>query len=254
RAIDGFTEDVWFHGEVVGQRRRFDTRLLLAHLGRLDRLEDNADVTALADDFDDVLARIRDGEDLPPAIENWVENCVETRVEAVPETPPASSSGPCNKRSMSPDAAAPSARPEPSCDCPGPAHGSSHDRPHYTMSAEGPVPTVNTDGDGPCCDRPDWPACAECPHFPPIARLFHRMEDARPDHAPAPQELGDPGEVEARQMDAFMAGDPDWWRYGEDFVPYRRNDCDKWMPALPEADAAQEEEAQYAEEGEPVPA
>ncbi|WP_404482223.1 hypothetical protein [Novosphingobium sp. BL-52-GroH] len=37
RALDGVEEAVWFRGECVGTRRRFDTRLLLAHLGRLDR-------------------------------------------------------------------------------------------------------------------------------------------------------------------------------------------------------------------------
>lgn len=37
RALDGVVEDVWFRGELVGSRRRYDGRLLLAHLARLDR-------------------------------------------------------------------------------------------------------------------------------------------------------------------------------------------------------------------------
>jgi hypothetical protein len=37
RALDGVVEDVWFRGELVGSRRRYDARLLLAHLARLDR-------------------------------------------------------------------------------------------------------------------------------------------------------------------------------------------------------------------------
>jgi hypothetical protein len=37
RAMNGVTETIWYRGEVVGQRRRFDNRLLLAHLARLDR-------------------------------------------------------------------------------------------------------------------------------------------------------------------------------------------------------------------------
>lgn len=37
RALDGVEVPVWFRGEKVGTRRLYDTRLLLAHLGRLDR-------------------------------------------------------------------------------------------------------------------------------------------------------------------------------------------------------------------------
>lgn len=36
RALDGVDEPVFYHGEEVARRRRFDSRLLLAHLGRLD--------------------------------------------------------------------------------------------------------------------------------------------------------------------------------------------------------------------------
>ena len=43
RAIEGIEEEVWYRGEVVGTRRRYDTRLLLAHMARLDKLaEDEA--------------------------------------------------------------------------------------------------------------------------------------------------------------------------------------------------------------------
>src|SRR6187402_751267 len=41
RAIDGVEEDVWHRGEVVGTRRRYDSRLLLAHLARLDAAADS---------------------------------------------------------------------------------------------------------------------------------------------------------------------------------------------------------------------
>lgn len=62
RAVDGIEEDVWHRGEVVGTRRRYDTRLLLAHLARLDALvtEEAADDAA---HFEDLLARIGGGED-----------------------------------------------------------------------------------------------------------------------------------------------------------------------------------------------
>src|SRR6187399_657098 len=63
RALDGIEEEVWYRGEMVGTRRRHDTRLLLAHLARLDRLVEN-DVEAEADAgrFDELLAVIA-GED-----------------------------------------------------------------------------------------------------------------------------------------------------------------------------------------------
>jgi hypothetical protein len=38
RAIDGVEEPVFYRGEQVGMRRKYDSRLLLAHLARLDKL------------------------------------------------------------------------------------------------------------------------------------------------------------------------------------------------------------------------
>ena len=62
RALDGVEEPVFYHGEQVAVRRRYDARLLLAHLGRLDRLVE-ADAAGsgerggdLAERFDEVLA------------------------------------------------------------------------------------------------------------------------------------------------------------------------------------------------------
>jgi hypothetical protein len=43
RALNGVQETVFYHGEEVATRTRFDSRLLLAHLGRLDRLLKNRD-------------------------------------------------------------------------------------------------------------------------------------------------------------------------------------------------------------------
>ena len=61
RAVDGIEEDVWHRGEVVGTRRRYDTRLLLAHLARLDNLasEEAAGDAAI---FEDLLTRIGSGD------------------------------------------------------------------------------------------------------------------------------------------------------------------------------------------------
>jgi hypothetical protein len=38
RALNGVEETIFYHGEPVATRTRYDARLLLAHLGRLDRL------------------------------------------------------------------------------------------------------------------------------------------------------------------------------------------------------------------------
>ena len=58
RAIEGIEEPVWYRGKQVGTRRRFDTRLLLAHLARLDRLADEESAGLDAARFDELLARI----------------------------------------------------------------------------------------------------------------------------------------------------------------------------------------------------
>lgn len=56
RALDGVEEAVWFRGELVGVRRRYDSRLLLAHLARLDVAGEGHE--ALAERFDEVLALV----------------------------------------------------------------------------------------------------------------------------------------------------------------------------------------------------
>ncbi len=66
RAIHGTVETIWFRGEAVGERRRFDARLLLAHLARLDTraARASAQVHASLATFDDTLAALVAGEDL----------------------------------------------------------------------------------------------------------------------------------------------------------------------------------------------
>lgn len=63
RAIHGITETIWFRGEVVGERQRFDTRLLLAHLARLDARAHSAapHVHDLVSRFDAMLADLSNG-------------------------------------------------------------------------------------------------------------------------------------------------------------------------------------------------
>jgi hypothetical protein len=88
RAIEGVEEEVWYHGGVVATRRRYDSRLLHAHLARLDQLVEDADTAALAEEFDAALERLERGEDLPPP--------------PVPTEAAEISSGQCNTRSKSP--------------------------------------------------------------------------------------------------------------------------------------------------------
>ncbi len=63
RAMNGVEEQVFYHGEVVAMRRRHDTRLLLAHLGRLDRLGEQEDVAAVVGNFDALLEALEAGDE-----------------------------------------------------------------------------------------------------------------------------------------------------------------------------------------------
>ncbi|MEP2103291.1 MAG: hypothetical protein ABJP02_08670 [Parasphingorhabdus sp.] len=63
RAMNGIEEDIYHQGEVVGTRRRYDSRLLLAHIGRLDRLAERITVSRGAARFDAMLNAIGGQED-----------------------------------------------------------------------------------------------------------------------------------------------------------------------------------------------
>jgi hypothetical protein len=52
RALNGVQEVVFYHGEEVATRTRYDSRLLLAHLARLDRLAVTYGVAKAAEEFD----------------------------------------------------------------------------------------------------------------------------------------------------------------------------------------------------------
>lgn len=64
RAIDGVEERVFYRGELIDTRRRYDARLLLAHIARLDKLVDEEAAGPDAARFDELLARIA-GEEAP---------------------------------------------------------------------------------------------------------------------------------------------------------------------------------------------
>jgi hypothetical protein len=95
RAIEGIEEEVWFHGEVVGTRRRYDTRLLLAHMARLDKLAEDHDACEDAERFDELLACIAgapvpeeiagDPGELPLCRDTWAEMMAHEAIAGVPE-------------------------------------------------------------------------------------------------------------------------------------------------------------------------
>lgn len=58
RAIEGVEEHIYYRGELIGTRRRFDSRLLLAHLARLDQLVVEESGGEDAGRFDELLAAI----------------------------------------------------------------------------------------------------------------------------------------------------------------------------------------------------
>jgi len=67
RALNGTEETIFYRGEAVGSRVRFDARLLLAHLARLDAhaeqaLAEGQAATGIAARFDEYLAELRGGD------------------------------------------------------------------------------------------------------------------------------------------------------------------------------------------------
>ena len=228
-ALGGVQEEVWYHGELVGHRQRFSERLLLAHLGRLDKMRADTRVDALAEDFDGMIARMRAGGPIDataPAAE------AETPAPAPPPAEePILTPGQRHTRSMSDaNAPAPSRDEAPlamKCDCPGAQDGTDGGAAHFRMTAEGPEPVANIEGGGPCCATPAWPDCRDCPHYP-AGQMLEEMEEQRPADAPPIEMLGEPDKVRKCQIDAFEAGDEDWWRYGEDFVWFEQDDQGDW--------------------------
>lgn len=69
KAINGITEQLSYHGEVLDTRTRFDGRLLLALLGRLDKRAESDAALLGADRFDDLLDAIEADEDAGDLLE-----------------------------------------------------------------------------------------------------------------------------------------------------------------------------------------
>ena len=99
RALDGIEEEVWYRGELMGTRRRHDSRLLLAHLGRLDKQAEAKGAAEAAEHFDELVALVAGievpealagGKDVLPLpravlVEQAVEAAVEETLEALPD-------------------------------------------------------------------------------------------------------------------------------------------------------------------------
>ncbi|MHA7818673.1 MAG: hypothetical protein ACX930_03385 [Erythrobacter sp.] len=171
RAMHGVEEQVFYHGEVVATRRRYDSRLLLAHLARLDRMAEREDVAHLAGAFDAVVEAFEQcGEGYEPELPQAPEPADAPAAKGEPEATPETSPRPCNMRSMSPD-------------------------------WEG---DEVADGDA---DE----ATGEEGELPELERRLQAMEAARPADAPSIYESADPWELEYRQLAAFEAGVERWW-------------------------------------------
>nr|WP_298897133.1 hypothetical protein [uncultured Altererythrobacter sp.] len=82
RALEGTEESVFYHGEEVATRIRYSDRLLLAHLGRLDRLAERAEVSAALHEFDDAVEALQRGEALPEILPQA--NSLQDSVPSVP--------------------------------------------------------------------------------------------------------------------------------------------------------------------------
>ena len=64
RALNGVEETIFYHGRAVATRRRYDARLLLAHLARLDRLTQNPATHHAAIGFDTALDELLDAPEM----------------------------------------------------------------------------------------------------------------------------------------------------------------------------------------------
>jgi hypothetical protein len=197
-AMNGIVEEVWYHGEHRGERRRFSDRLLLALLARLDRMRGDERIERLAENFDAMVLRLRRGEPIEvedphqdpahaePDVAGSPDAGTHGQVQGEREGGENSSLGPCNTRSMSPDGDPQNAPPQsgvshpadPPGDCGGARQGTDRGQPHYRRGAKGLEPVVNVGAGGPCCDTPRWPDCRACPHYPPVDRMLDELAEA----------------------------------------------------------------------------
>jgi hypothetical protein len=251
RAIDGVEEDVLYHGEVVATRRRYCSRLLLAHLARLDKLAETPGAAAFAADFDAALARFERGEEF-----------VAPGVGEPSHEVPASA----GTQDRSP-ALRPAGKPAAEDELPGGQAAVSGGSRAEDFSSPGPCNTRSmsypaTSAEGDEDHDIDWEDEEEVEAE--LDRIVAAMEADRP--ADAPRLTGkrsdgedrdpanDPGGLIAdAQWEAFARGAPCWWLVVPP-VPPRGSDawCYADLAALSAAqgEAAADEDEDIAEEEE----
>ncbi len=183
RAINGVEEAVYYHGEEVARRRRYDARLLLAHLGRLDRLAERVDVAATLPHLDEQIDALKRGEELPE--------------DAGDGSTPRALRQAQDERFSSEDAVA--VRPD---------EGAGKD-------PQDSVPCVPSNGADADCEEADEPEGLGPDDPMWLGNRLDRMDAARPAGALQPYQLAnarfDAGDVEAAQLYAFEAGEAEWW-------------------------------------------
>ena len=199
RALDGWEEDVLYHGEVVATRRRYSDRLLLAHLGRLDRLCGDAEVAEFADSFDASLERYAAGEDRPARV-------VEADNPRVPAE--AGISGGCAPGPEAPAFAGARA----GLDLVSPEQWSKRSTPLRQAQGERDLVEPCPDCGGGCLGPAAALTSKDCQW---LGNRLDRMDAARPRDALEPYRFpgGDrDGEIGDEQLAAFEAGVAEWWR------------------------------------------
>ena len=93
RAIEGIEEPVYYHGEAVGMRRRYDSRLLLAHLARLDKIAEQIPAHRAAARFEELMEAIRTGADSAPLIATPTDDELAAAAARAEAPPPAAEEG-----------------------------------------------------------------------------------------------------------------------------------------------------------------
>ncbi|MDJ0978046.1 MAG: hypothetical protein QNI87_05880 [Erythrobacter sp.] len=185
RAINGVEEAVFYHGEEVARRKRYDSRLLLAHLARLDRLEEREEVAEALPLLDEAIERLEEGVSLEDSMTPTVRPELAGPEEgAQRERAPFSSA-----RGAKEDAGLRQAQ---------------HERKFEPQDRVPPVPSCRNGARGKGEEA-----------LPPVERRLRAMEAARPEGALKPHQLAsedrDAGEVEQAQLAAFEAGEARWW-------------------------------------------
>uniref|UniRef100_UPI003D052CDA hypothetical protein n=1 Tax=Altererythrobacter sp. TaxID=1872480 RepID=UPI003D052CDA len=236
RALNGVEEAVFYHGEEVATRRRYSDRLLLAHLARLDRLAERAEVTSALSALDDVIAALGRGEELGERIPESVhaepfDSAQDRPVEASSFTSSVSAKGKTALRQAQGEREGGQAQPERGMEKgerggeqaqPERKRGRADERNFSDMD---PVPCVPSSRISPCencggkCGDPRARLSEEDCQW--LGNRLAAMDAARPRGAKPPYELAqelelanphiDAEMIEEVQLAAFEAGEAEWW-------------------------------------------